>query len=225
LAAFGIYEYLAYAAEQLHAAGKLVMANGFGYGFRFMPTGLMLVATKSDGRANEMTSLSLTTDAFLLTANRFCRSTTNSLTVSSRAKSPKSISAGRSFTAFCPVALLPVRALFGNYWNTPEFHNRDRHLFRRYVPLIVRLCEAGWEPVTHAWSDNERVLVERFGRWSDGNLHFTIHNASDQLQNAIIAIDAAKLGLKERDARNLTIWVLTDLKTFLSLSAQRNFRH
>ncbi len=118
------------------------------------------------------------------------------------------------FYGFPPSCFAPGAGAFGNYWNTPEFHNRDRHLFRRYVPLIVRLCEAGWEPVTHAWSDNERVLVERFGRWSDGNLHFTIYNASDQLQNAIIAIDAAKLGLKERDARNLTIWVLTDLKTF-----------
>ncbi|MFN3420399.1 MAG: hypothetical protein ACK40X_01560, partial [Armatimonadota bacterium] len=47
-----------------------------------------------------------------------------------------------------------------------------------------------------------------------GNLHFTVYNASDQMQNAVIAIDAAKLGLRERDVRNLTIWVLTDLKPF-----------
>jgi hypothetical protein len=214
LAAFGIYEYLAYAAEQLHAAGKLVMANGFGYGFPFhahwVDVGgneIRWTRQRDDFAFFDYRRVLAYRKPFLPLNNEFFdREFTGEIA--------EEYFRWALFYGFLPSCFAPGEGAFGNYWNTPEFHNRDRHLFRRYVPLIVRLCEAGWEPVTHAWSDNERVLVERFGRWSDGNLHFTIHNASDQLQNAIIAIDAAKLGLKERDARNLTIWVLTDLKTF-----------
>jgi hypothetical protein len=214
LAAFGIYEYLAYAAEQLHAAGKLVMANGFGYGFPFhahwVDVGgneIRWTRQRDDFAFFDYRRVLAYRKPFLPLNNEFFdREFTGEIA--------EEYFRWALFYGFLPSCFAPGAGAFGNYWNTPEFHNRDRHLFRRYVPLIVRLCEAGWEPVTHAWSDNERVLVERFGRWSDGNLHFTIHNASDQLQNAIIAIDAAELGLKERDARNLTIWVLTDLKTF-----------
>jgi hypothetical protein len=214
LAAFGIYEYLAYAAEQLHAAGKLVMANGFGYGFPFhahwVDVGgneIRWTRQRDDFAFFDYRRVLAYRKPFLPLNNEFFdREFTGEIA--------EEYFRWALFYGFLPSCFAPGAGAFGNYWNTPEFHNRDRHLFRRYVPLIVRLCEAGWEPVTHAWSDNERVLVERFGRWSDGNLHFTIYNASDQLQNAIIAIDAAKLGLKERDARNLTIWVLIDLKTF-----------
>jgi hypothetical protein len=214
LATFGIYEYLAYAAEQLHAAGKLVMANGFGYGFPFHAhwvdvsgNEIRWTRQRDDFAFFDYRRVLAYRKPFLPLNNEFFdREFTGEIA--------EEYFRWALFYGFLPSCFAPGAGAFGNYWNTPEFHNRDRHLFRRYVPLIVRLCEAGWEPVTHAWSDNERVLVERFGRWSDGNLHFTIHNASDQLQNAIIAIDAAKLGLKERDARNLTIWVLTDLKTF-----------
>ncbi|MCS3919476.1 hypothetical protein Q2T83_12790 [Fervidibacter sacchari] len=214
LAAFGIYEYLAYAAEQLHAAGKLVMANGFGSTFPFHAhwvdvggTEIRWTRQRDDFAFFDYRRVLAYRKPFLPLNNEFFdREFTGEIA--------EEYFRWALFYGFPPSCFAPGAGAFGNYWNTPEFHNRDRHLFRRYVPLIVRLCEAGWEPVTHAWSNNEPVLVERFGRWSDGNLHLTVYNASDQLQNATIAIDAAKLGLRERDARNLTVWVLTDLKTF-----------
>ncbi len=214
LAAFGIYEYLAYAAEQLHAAGKLVMANGFGYGFPFH-------AHWVDVGGNEIRWTRQRDDFAFFDYRRVLAYRKPFLPLNNEffdreftAEVAEDYFRWALFYGFPPSCFAPGAGAFGNYWNNPEFHNRDRHLFRRYVPLIVRLCEAGWEPVTHALSDNEKVLVERFGRWSEGNLHFTVYNASDQMQNAVVAIDAAKLGLSERDIRNLTIWVLTDLKRF-----------
>ena len=215
LAAFGIYEYLAYAAEQLHAAGKLVMANGFGYGFfpfhaHWVDVGgneIRWTRQRDDFAFFDYRRVLAYRKPFLPLNNEFFdREFTGEIA--------EEYFRWALFYGFPPSCFAPGAGAFGNYWNTPEFHNRDRHLFRRYVPLIVRLCEAGWEPVTHAWSDNGRVLVERFGRWSEGNLHFTVYNATDELQNATIAIDAVKLGLRERDIRNLTVWVLTDLKSF-----------
>ncbi len=222
LAAFGIYEYLAHAAEQLHAAGKLVMANGFGYGFPFH-------AHWVDVGGNEIQWTRQRDDFAFFDYRRVLAYRKPFLPLNNEffdrvftAEVAEDYFRWALFYGFPPSCFAPGAGAYGNYWNTPEFHNRDRHLFRRYIPLIVRLCEAGWEPITHALSDNEKVLVERFGRWSEGNLHFTVYNASDQFQNATIAIDAAKLGLRERDLRNLRVWVLTDMKTFPFVARETN---
>lgn len=50
-----------------------------------------------------------------------------------------------------------------NYWTQPQWYNRDRRLFKRYVPVVSRLSAAGWEPVTHARTSDPMVYVERFG--------------------------------------------------------------
>lgn len=51
----------------------------------------------------------------------------------------------------------------GHYFTRPELYNRDRDLFKRYVPLCKRVAEAGWRPLTEARSSDPRVHVERFG--------------------------------------------------------------
>ena len=76
------------------------------------------------------------------------------------------------------------------YWETPALYNRDRPLFKKYIPLIKTISAAGWEPVTHARSSNPAVFIERYGT------HFlTLRNNSQTAQTAIITIDAAALKL------------------------------
>ena len=36
----------------------------------------------------------------------------------------------------------------GHYFTRPELYDRDRPLFRKYVPLCKLVAEAGWEPIT-----------------------------------------------------------------------------
>lgn len=52
----------------------------------------------------------------------------------------------------------------GHYFTRPEVYNRDRPLFKKYVPLCKMLSEAGWRPVNTlvAFTDS-RVFVEQFG--------------------------------------------------------------
>lgn len=64
------------------------------------------------------------------------------------------------------------------YFYNPEWYNRDRELFRKYIPLIRRLDSAGWEPVTYAEATPAFLRVERYGRLSDNNLAFALHNPS-----------------------------------------------
>lgn len=80
------------------------------------------------------------------------------------------------------------------YWGNPEWYNRDRHLFRRYIPIIQRLSAAGWEPVTRARSINSEVYVERFG-----NRLFTLFNPTDRPQQTTLEVDPRVPG-----ARNMS---------------------
>jgi hypothetical protein len=79
------------------------------------------------------------------------------------------------------------------YWRNPKWYNRDRHLFKRYIPLIKRVAEAGWEPVAHATSPTEMVYIERFGPDAQGNIYLTLLNDSDQAQEVTIHIQRQAL--------------------------------
>lgn len=70
-----------------------------------------------------------------------------------------------------------------NYWTQPQWYNRDRHLFRRYVPLIATLSKAGWEPITGARTSDAKVYVERYG--SD---YLTVFNDSDRPRSVTLDI-------------------------------------
>jgi hypothetical protein len=80
------------------------------------------------------------------------------------------------------------------YWRDAALYNRDRPLFRKYLPVICALSAVGWEPVTYARSDNEQVFVERFGRPGEA-LYLTVFNDSDQPQHATVTLDSARLRL------------------------------
>ena len=81
------------------------------------------------------------------------------------------------------------------YWTRPNLYNRDRPLFRKYIPLIQALSAAGWEPVTHARSGNPSVYVERFGK-PGGPMFLTVFNDSHEPQGAQVGLDLKALGLR-----------------------------
>ena len=51
----------------------------------------------------------------------------------------------------------------GQYFTRPDLYERDRKLFKKYVPLCKRVAEAGWHPVPNARTANPKVYLERFG--------------------------------------------------------------
>jgi hypothetical protein len=69
-----------------------------------------------------------------------------------------------------------------SYWVHPEYFNRDRDLFRKYIPLCRWIASAGWEPLTLATCDNPRIFVERFGRAADNNLALTLLSESGKAE-------------------------------------------
>jgi hypothetical protein len=81
-----------------------------------------------------------------------------------------------------------------NYFATPSLYQRDRSLFKQYIPLIKALNKGGWEPMTFARASDPGVYVERFGSWP-GTLYFTLRNTTDKAVTVTLQIDRASLGL------------------------------
>ena len=92
----------------------------------------------------------------------------------------------------------------GAYWATPAWYNRDRPLWRKYVPVIRTLSAAGWEPITCARSENPQVYVERFGR-PDAGVYLTLLNDSDRPQSTRLSLEAAALGLGAGDTTAIEV--------------------
>ena len=80
--------------------------------------------------------------------------------------------------------MFSVDAASNPYWENPDLYDRDRDLFKKYVPLVCEVAEAGWEPVTFARSSNRNVFVERFGR-----RYLTLCNDTAEAQKTRVTIE------------------------------------
>ena len=72
-----------------------------------------------------------------------------------------------------------------------------REVYRRHMPIIQAMGQAGWEPVTHARTGNPSVRAERFGYGAQNNLHFALRNFSSMKTRAALTIDAEALKIPE----------------------------
>ena len=84
------------------------------------------------------------------------------------------------------------------YWaSAKKWYERDRPLFKKYIPLLRRVTAAGWQPLTHASCDNSKILVERFGPEADGTVFLTLLNDTADAQSGTVTADLKALGLKQ----------------------------
>jgi hypothetical protein len=84
------------------------------------------------------------------------------------------------------------------YWaSAKKWYERDRPLFRQYIPLLRRVTTAGWQPLPHAACDNSKILVERFGPEADGTVLLTLLNDTTDAQSGTVTADLKALGLKQ----------------------------
>jgi hypothetical protein len=72
----------------------------------------------------------------------------------------------------------------GHYFTRANLYERDRGLFKRYVPLCKQLSEAGWEPVTGAAAEGVNICVERFGE-----AYFTVFNDSENRTSVTLTFE------------------------------------
>lgn len=97
---------------------------------------------------------------------------------------------------------------FTNYWDRADWYERDRDLHQKYIPKIMAINEAGWQPVTYARSNNADVYIERYG--SGDQFYLALRNMAKNAVSVDVRVDVARLGLPVAHAYEVDEWITGD---------------
>ncbi|MCL4176387.1 MAG: hypothetical protein KJ072_01375 [Verrucomicrobia bacterium] len=178
LKGLAVFEFTRWLSEDLHRMGKLCFANGVPYRFSFLCPWLDVMGTETDWLVNGQYQpashaqmslwrtlagrkpylLLMNTDYNQFGTNQVERYFQRSL-----------------FYGMFP-SMFSHNAAENPYWRNPTWYERDRPLFKRYLPLIRQVAEAGWSPVTGATNSAPSVLIEKYGPAEDGTTYYTLFN-------------------------------------------------
>ncbi|KPK58692.1 MAG: hypothetical protein AMK73_09065, partial [Planctomycetes bacterium SM23_32] len=195
---FSQFEFTRWIAEEVHAMAKLTFANGVPSRFTFLCPWLDVMGCEMDWLdrdggwrppADEVLSLKRTMcyrKPYLVLMNTRFDDLTPDLVEKYFQRC--------LFYGIWP-SMFSHNASDDPYWQNPAWYNRDRHLFKRYIPLVRLVAEAGWEPVTHALTEGEAVYVERFGPTEGGVVYLTLLNDAGERRETAVAVDGGALGL------------------------------
>jgi hypothetical protein len=202
---------LQYVSSRLHGQGKLVMANGAPDRISVL-TAFLDVMGHEVHWADSKDQWSPASDATLSRERTLCAQKPYCMLMNVNFDKFPSSYVEKYFQRSLFYGMFPSNnGLTVNYWNDPKLYNRDRALFKKYIPVIKRLSAAGWEPITDARSANAAVFVERFGPRL-----FTVYNGTGGAQSTTLNIDLSALGLSAADSH------ITDLLTNRAVAARVN---
>jgi len=188
-------------AAQMHARGKLLFANAVLWQFSFPAPLLDVLGTEVNWL--QRGEYAPDSDAVMNFRRALCR------------QKPYCLLMNTDFSKFTPelVERYFQRCLFYGVWpgffdeeaaskdpywaSAKKWYDRDRPLFRKYIPLLRRVTVAGWQPLTHASCDNSKILVERFGPEADGTVFLTLLNDTADAQSGTVTADLKALGQKQ----------------------------
>ena len=184
------FEYVRGMATDVHALGKLMMANGAPGQLCWLAPMLEVMGTETDwhpgGKWQPMS------DAELLYRRALCKGKPYCFLMNTRFEEFSSELVEKYMKRSLAYGMFPGffshNASQGHYFTRPELYNRDRPLFKKYVPLCKLVAEAGWEPITLAHSDQKEVYVERFGA-GRGPQYLTVFNDSARRQSVTLRLD------------------------------------
>ena len=183
------FEYVRGIAVDVHAMGKLMMANGAPGQLCWLAPLLEVMGTETDwhhrGRWTPMSDAELLYRRALCKGKPYCFLMNTEFEKFSYELVEKYMKRSLAYGMF--PGFFSHNASQGHYFTRPQLYDRDRPLFKKYVPLCKRVAEAGWEPITLAHSDNPEVYVERFG--AGGTMYLTVFNDSRKPQTATIRLD------------------------------------
>ncbi|MGE5611518.1 MAG: hypothetical protein ACM359_19870 [Bacillota bacterium] len=190
------YEYIRGIAEDVHGMGRFMMANSTPDQLCWLAPLLDVLGTETDWNPNKrwqpMTDGDLLYRRVLCGQKPYCflmNTVFDNFPYELTEKYFKRSLAYGMFPGF-----FSHNAAEGHYFSRPELYNRDRALFKKYIPLCKRVAEAGWQPITLARSSESHVHVERFGRQ-----FLTVFNDSSEPRSVTITLE----GMTCREAAEL----------------------
>jgi len=180
------FEYVRGIARDVHRMDKLMMANSTPIRLCWLAPQLEVMGTETNWNpGGEWRPMS---DADLLYRRAMCKGKPFCFLMNTRFEDFSHELVERYMKRSLAYGMFPGffshNASQGHYFTRPELYNRDRPLFKKYVPLCKLVAEAGWEPITMAHSSDDQVYVERFGK-----RYLTVFNDSAERRTATIKVD------------------------------------
>jgi len=199
------FEYVRALARDVHALGKLTMANSTPIRLCWLAPWLDVMGTETNwnpgGKWRPMSDAELLYRRALCGPKPFCFLMNTDFSKFSHDTVEKYMMRATAYGMF--PGFFSADASTGHYFTRPELYNRDRKLFKKFIPLCKMLAEAGWRPVTNAWCSKSKVYVERFGK-----RYLTVFNDSPDPVNARITAAGAAVGATRDEVSGKPIaWV------------------
>lgn len=211
-----VFEFVRAMAHDVHGMGKLMMANSTPNRFCWLAPLLEVMGSETDwnpdGHWRPMS------DQELLYRRAMCKGKPYCFLMNTRFEQLSHRLVEKYMQRCLAYGMFPGffshNASQGHYFTRPQLYNRDRALFKKYVPLCRQVAEAGWNPVTGARSSHPHVFVERFGQ-----RYLTVLNDSDRTQPfTITMIDESPAASRELVSNQPITW--REGQTTLSLDAE-----
>jgi hypothetical protein len=196
------FEYVRAIARDIRAMDKLMMANATPIHLCWLAPLLDVMGTETDW--NPGGTWRPMFDSDLLYRRALCKGKPYCFLMNSRfeefshelvAKYMKRCLAYGMFPGF-----FSHNASQGHYFTRPELYERDRDLFKKYVPLCKLVAEAGWEPITKGYSSDSHVHIERYG-----DRFLTLLNDSSDRRTVTVTIERKSAGTARELVRDQTI--------------------
>jgi hypothetical protein len=180
------WEYVRGIERDVHARGRLMMANGTPHGLCWLAPLLDVMGTETDWNRGKtwqpMPDRELIWRRALCGPKPYCFLMNTVFDDFPPALVEKYMKRSLAYGMF--PGFFSHNAAEGHYFSRKDLYNRDRALFKKYVPLCRRVAEAGWQPVTLARVDDPKVYVERWGR-----AYLTVFNDSAEKKTVTITLD------------------------------------
>ncbi|MBP7052670.1 MAG: hypothetical protein KBE65_16795 [Phycisphaerae bacterium] len=180
------FEYVRAIARDVHGMGRYMMANATPGGLCWLAPMLDVLGTETDW--NPGGSWRPMSDSELLYRRALCKGKPYCFLMNSEFERFSYNHVERYMKRCLAYGMFPGffshNASQGHYFSRPELYERDRPLFKKYVPLCKVVAEAGWEPVTLARSDCDGVYVERYG-----DRYLTVFNDTDRRQAVSVTVE------------------------------------
>jgi hypothetical protein len=187
-----VFEFTRWISDDVHRLGRLMFANGVPYRFGFLCPWLDVLGTETDWLSGATYQPASHTQMAYWRTLSGAKPYLLLMNTDFEALAPyvERYFQRSLFYGFYP-SMFSYNASDNPYWRSPAWYNRDRPLFRKYLPVIRQVAEAGWQPITAATCDNPAVWVERFGADLDGVRYYTLYTDSLQAQSGVLSEEAA----------------------------------
>ena len=189
------YEYVRNLAERLHPQGRLVMGNSTPVRWCWLAPYLDVMGYEIDW--NKKDGWRPTDDEQMLFhralcgGKPFCYLMNTDLTTFTNDKMERFMMRAIAYGLFPGVFSKTTSGR--HYFDWPELYNRDRALFKKYVPICRTISEAGWRPVNRILDvGDDKVFLEQFGP-ENGTCYVTVFNNSDTMRTVPLRLKNNRL--------------------------------